>query len=150
MIICSLYKPPSVNINIFNTEIEHVLDIIQKENKYAYFIADFNIDTSNELQCKSTSVHDFMNLFSSYSYKKLINLPTREAQTSSTLIDNMYTNVPEPYKTGQSGVLSTIRVTDHYPIFTLRFDTQLQSSPQYRTRRDAREQNISKNEKTIK
>ena len=53
-------------------------------------MGDYNGNTINELKSGTTSVHDFSNIFSTYYYHKLINLPTRERKRSSTLLDNIY------------------------------------------------------------
>ena len=47
-------------------------------------------------------------------------MPTRVINGSYSLLDNINTNLPNVYETGQSGVLSCIRSTDHMPIFTVR------------------------------
>ena len=47
-------------------------------------------------------------------------MPTRVINGSSSLLDNIYTNLPNVYEAGQSGVLYCIRFTDHMPIFTVR------------------------------
>ena len=57
---------------------------------------------------------------SSYSYNKLICLPTRVIKDSSTLLDNIYSNVPNVYDSGTSGILHSMRCSDHLPIFTFR------------------------------
>ena len=140
---------PSINhqglsIDIFNKQLERVFDIIQKEKKYAFYIGDFNIDTKIESQTVSTLTEEFINLLTSYSYEKLITLPTREIGSSRTLIVNIYTNIPEPNLTGQSGVLNTIRTTDHYPIFTIRYNTHCKNTLSYRNRRNFNNDSISK------
>ena len=58
-------------------------------------MGDFNANTLNELKNSSTYIHDFSNIFSTYYYHKLINLPTRGRKQSSTLLDNIYTNIPD-------------------------------------------------------
>ena len=62
----------------------------------------------------------FINIMSSYSYCKLISMPTRVIKNSVTLIDNVYCNLPNIYDTGHSGVLYSIRTSDHMPISTVR------------------------------
>ena len=70
-------------------------------------MGDFNVNTLIEQKKSSTTqMQEFNNLFSTYYYHKLINLPTRERKQSSTLLDNVYTNIPDCYETGTSGVLS--------------------------------------------
>ena len=53
-------------------------------------MGDFYVNILNELKSVSTHMYDFANLFSTYYYHKLINLPTRERKQSSTLLDNIY------------------------------------------------------------
>ena len=48
------------------------------EKKYAFLMGGFNANTLNELKNSSTHTHYFSNIFSTYYYHKLINLPTRE------------------------------------------------------------------------
>ena len=116
VIISAVYKPPNVSTNFFTEDMENILNIIHQENKYAYFLGDYNINTLNELLCKSSLTQDFINLMPSYSYDNLICMPTRVINGSSSLLDNIYTNLPNAYETGQSGVLCCIRSTDHMPI----------------------------------
>ena len=68
-------------------------------------MGDYNINTLNEMQESETLNQEFSNIFSSHYYHKLINLPTRERKNSSTLLDNIYTNIPDCYNTCTSGVL---------------------------------------------
>ena len=79
------------------------------------------VNTLNVPSCKSTKIQDFVNLMSSYSYNKLICLPTRVIKDSSTLLDNIYSNVPNVYDSGTSAcILYSMRCSDHLPIFTFR------------------------------
>ena len=150
VIIAAVYKPPNVSVDIFNTIVERILNIIQKERKYAYFLGDFNINTIQELQSKSTLTHDFINLMSTYSYRKLINVPTRVVGSSSTLIDNIYSNFPNVYESGESGVLCGIRSTDHMPIFTIRSIPYIIKGEKYKNKRNFSKQNISNLRKMLK
>ena len=68
-------------------------------------MGDYNINTMNEMQESTTLNQEFYNIFPSHYYHKLINLPTRERKNSSTLLDNIYTNIPDCYNTCTSGVL---------------------------------------------
>ena len=94
-----------------------MLVAIQKERQYAFLIGDYNMD---ELKCKSTLTNEFINLMSLYSYKKLISVPIRDINNSSTVIDNIYSNFPDIYNHDNSGVLGCVRTTDHMPIFSIR------------------------------
>ena len=77
---------------------------IKKGNKYAYIMEDFNVNTILETKNYSKSVQDFINIFSSCYYHKLINLPTREINRTYSMLDNTYTNIPGCYDTCTSGV----------------------------------------------
>ena len=85
VILAAIYKTPKVNIDNFNKHLEKMLVAIQTERKYAFLIGDYNINTMDELKCKSTLSDKFINLMSLYSYKKLISVPTRVINNSSTV-----------------------------------------------------------------
>ena len=104
VIIGEIYRPPSSDKKTFNTALEKLLNNIEKEKKYAFLMGDYNINTLNEMQENETLNQEFSNIFSSHYYHKLINLPTRERKNSSTLLDNIYTNIPDCYNTCTSGV----------------------------------------------
>ena len=63
-----------------------MLVAIQNERKQTFLIGDYNINTMDELKCKSTLTNEFIHLMSLYSYKKLISVPTRVINNSSTVI----------------------------------------------------------------
>ena len=129
---------------------EILLNKIGKEKKYAYIIGDYNINTLNVPSCKSTKIHDFVNLMSSYSYNKLICLPTRVIKDSSTLLDNIYSNVPNVYDSGTSGILHSMRCSDHLPIFTFRSISKTVAFEAYRKKRNCSKKNISRFRKILK
>ena len=68
-------------------------------------MGDYNVDTLSENNNNSKTTQDFINIFSTYYYHKLINHPTRERNQSVSLIDDIYTNIPDCYNTCTSGVL---------------------------------------------
>ena len=123
-------------------KMEILLNKIGKEKKYAYIIGDYNINTLNVPSCKSTKIHDthskksFVNLMSSYSYNKLICLTTRVIKDSSTLLDNIYSNVPNVYDSGTSGILHSMKCSDHLPIFTFRSISKKVAFEAYRKKRN--------------
>ena len=149
-IIGEIYKPPSSKLKHFNKELEKLLIKIKKEKKYAILMGDYNVDTLSEMNNKSKPTQDFINIFSSYYYHKLINHPTRERNQSVTLIDNMYTNIPDCYNTCTSGVLKFFSQSDHYPIFTTRNIVKTTKPKIQRSRRNHSIKNISLFKKTYK
>ena len=124
-----IYRTPSSDTNTFNTELEKLLNKIEKGKKSTFLRGDYNINTMNEMQESATVNQEFSNIFSSHYYHKLINLPTRERKKSSTLIYNIYTNIPDCYNTCTSGMLRFFTQSDHYPVFTIRKDVQSSNLP---------------------
>ena len=53
-----------------------------------------------------------------------INQPFYQLKGSSTLLDNIYTNIPDCYNTCTSGVMRFLTQSAHYPIFTIRKDVE--------------------------
>ena len=94
-----------MDVSIFNKNLDLIISVIEKEKKYVYLLGDFKINTLGEAHTKSTVVQDFINIMSSYSYCKLIGMPTRVIKNSVTLINNVYSIVPNINDTGYSGVL---------------------------------------------
>ena len=129
IIIGTLYRPPSSNINNFLERIDEQLEKISRENKNIYLMGDFNIDLSHSIEINSSyTTHlnknkidnnnsdKFLNILSSFALSPCINIPTRVTPVSSTLIDNIFTNALEKNK--NSGVF-TYDVSDHLPIFLI-------------------------------
>ena len=112
VIICEIYNPPSSTLKYFNTNLENILNKIKNEKKYAFLMGDYNVNTLNELKMGTTQMKKNSNKFSTFYYHKLINLPTREHKQSSTLLDNIYTNIPDCYDTGTSGILKFLIQSD--------------------------------------
>ena len=110
-------------------------------------MSDFNNNTLYEMSCTLAQEQEFINLFSTLHYHKLINLPTRITQQSSSLLDNIYTTLP--YHNSSKGVLISDH-SDHYIVFTIQHGTTSTKAPTHREMRDFSEQNISKFKKKIK
>ena len=81
------------SIDIFNTDVNHVLQILSKENKNYYLLGDFNIDLLKDETHRPTS--EFLDLIYSYYLVPTILKPTRITETSATIIDNIMTNTME-------------------------------------------------------
>ena len=113
-------------------------------------MGDYNVNTINELKSVSTHMQDFSNILSTYYYHKLINIATRERKQSSTLLDNIYTNIPDCYETGSSGVLRFLTQSDHYPIITVRNNVLPNEQIKYITKRIHNQQNITLFRKHLK
>ena len=106
-------------------------------------MGDYNVNTLNEMLGSATHVHNFTNILLSHYFHKLIYLPTRERNESSTLLDNIYTNIPDSYNTCTSGVLKFLTQSDHYPIFTIRTNIELPKPKTHILKRDRSYKNIA-------
>ena len=88
-LIDCVYRHPSSDINIL---LDYFTSFLPKPtSKQAFLMGDFNIDllkyNSNAL------VNDFVNTFLSNNYLPCINHSTRITEHSSTIIDNIFTNI---------------------------------------------------------
>jgi hypothetical protein len=103
------YRPPSSSLPIFLEEIDDLLASIAKQfpNFDIFLTGDFNIDL---LALDNNNSLNFSNLLSVYNLYPSIFLPTRVSSSSSTLIDNTFTNISYPWT---SGVVDCY-LSDHY------------------------------------
>ena len=65
LIIRVLYRAPNSCLEIFNKNLERVLNVIKQEKKDSYFMGDFNINTMDEICCTLSQEQEFINLFAS-------------------------------------------------------------------------------------
>ena len=110
-----MYRPPDRKIETCTDYFKGVLAQVKSENRYCYFLGDYNVDILNS--DKHTATSDFLDIMYSHCYLPLINKPTRVNQRSSTLIDNIYTNcfIDTEFFTG---ILHS-DISDHFPIFAI-------------------------------
>ena len=108
-VIISIYRPPSIQQNLFTEKLGDLLNYLTRENKLIYILGDFNIDTSNAIISPNIGVNDFQNTFLSYFYTPLIDKFTRVGKITetATLLDNIYTNVTPNANSIKSGVFKT-------------------------------------------
>ena len=107
-----IYRAPNTDIKLFNDELENILEFTDK--KSMFLCGDFNIDLLKYESHQYSS--DFVNQLFSYGYYPLINLPTRITSSTSTLIDNIFTNVIDVKMA--NGILIN-DISDHLPIYTM-------------------------------
>ena len=115
----------------FNDSLEKLLNVIQKEKKYAYILGDFNVNTISEFTGTTPQFQQFTNIFLAHYYRKLIHLPTRVLGNSRSILDNIYTNHP---LSEENGVIMTD--SDHYSSFTVCEDPEPIIDTKFRERRD--------------
>ena len=107
-----IYRCPSSNSQEFLQYLSNLLRSINFDNKDFFLMGDFNIDLLNH-EINNVS-QEFLEIILSASCLPLVSKPTRVANASASLIDNIFSNVishPDSYI-----ILSDI--TDHYPIAT--------------------------------
>ena len=83
-----LYRTPNSSITEFNDRFCEYMRLLN--NKTLYLCGDFNIDLIKYNSHNATNV--FLNNLFSFGMFPLIRKPTRITCTSSTLIDNIFTN----------------------------------------------------------
>ena len=71
-VIISIYRPPSIQQNLFTEKLSDLLNYLTRENKLIYILGDFNIDKSNAIINPNISVNNFQNTFLSY-FNTLLN-----------------------------------------------------------------------------
>ena len=100
-----------INFNYFET----FIDMLDAENFEYYLLGDLNCDLgSPDLDSNSRSLIGITEL---YGLHQLISEPTRITETSSTMIDHIFTNTPD--KIVCSGV-SHAGISDHSLIYAFR------------------------------
>ena len=82
-----------------------------------YICGDFNVNTLHK-DNGGLVKQDCINLLSSSFFCPLITKPNRVTQNSSTLIDNIYCNIPNIVTSCKAGILRT-SISDHYAIFCI-------------------------------
>ena len=107
-----IYRPPNTNVDAFINKLTPVLHKIRRENKLCYLLGDFNLNLLNVSTHHPTN--QFLDLLYAFSFKPLVDKPTRITANTSTLIDNIFCNsLMTCHMTG----LLYCDVTDHLPIF---------------------------------
>ena len=91
IIIGNMYRSPSHDSNLFITELEHRLELLNKhKNKHIILTSDSNIDL---LQFQSFEpANNLVNCLSEHGFLPVISIPTRITDHSATLIDHIFVN----------------------------------------------------------
>ena len=117
-LFCCTYRHPGTDIE---TLVSHFRLILPKLiNKQVFIMGDFNINLLN--YCSHTPTSDFVNTFFSNNFLPCITHPTRVSNNSSTVIDNIFTNVMDTKITG--GNILT-HISDHFPQFLIVDNTNI-------------------------
>ena len=93
-------------------EMQSILENPVLTGKSLFLMGDYNV---NVLQCNENNhVDDFLNMLMSFSLLPLITKPTRVTETTSTLIDNIFSNSRH---FPSSGIIIS-DLSDHVPVYT--------------------------------
>ena len=110
IVVSCIYRTPGSNINTFSEYLDNFL--YNEKNKSVYIIGDTNIDLMKYDDHVPTK--DFLDMLYSYGVFPKVDKPTRITAVSTTLIDNIFTNVIS--SNAKCGVLCN-DISDHLPIF---------------------------------
>ena len=111
VIISCMYMQPGANIDTATSAIEKMY---RHKRSNIYLCGDFNVNLLNYDNYKGTM--DFLNALFSLGLYPCIDKPTRITQSSSSLIDNIFTNAL--HVEVKSGILIN-DISDHLPVFTI-------------------------------
>ena len=112
-LIVTWYRPPNSANEVFSS-LENLIGRLDSENVEFYLMGDMNCNIASMSDTNSHLLSDITDL---YGLHHLINEPTRVTDTTSTLIDLIYTNYPD--KVVCSGVCH-VSISDHSLIFAYR------------------------------
>ena len=125
IIVGSIYRPPATNLRDSNQHLIEIITKFRRENKLAYLLGDFNVDLLKSNQHDLTS--EFYETMLSHSFLPLITKPTRVTETSSTLIDNIFTNASNATD-HHTGIFYS-DLSDHFPIYAINPSLTIKTSP---------------------
>ena len=107
----------SADVRSFTNEFTNLLNVLRTRSKFVYLCGDYNIDLL-KIQTNGEFSLFYENIIAT-GFAPKITLPTRLCDTTSTLIDNVYSNVID--KSHTSGIL--IRpISDHQMYFCIMND----------------------------
>ena len=121
IIIGNIYRPPydnncKENINSFTSELDPILSSFDTSTNDLIVTVDFNINLLQVNMCNKEHYGDFLDLMLGHSWFPKITLPTRTAENSCSLIDNIFATLSPNYVSSQEGIIHS-RISDHHPYF---------------------------------
>ena len=137
IILGATYRRPGSDIQFFNSKLQAALSIIQSENKISVHTGDYNLNLLNSDNHPPTN--EFTEINFEHSFFPHINKPTRITNSTATLIDNIFTNIPDT-SDSNSGILLW-DISDHFPIFYIQYKLEPHIEDNYRIGRPITEKN---------
>ena len=124
-LICTAYRPPCTNsewIDLFEEE----LSIAQTTDLEIILMGDFNFDFGINLNKK------WHNLIELFDLTQFVSKPTRVTESSSTIIDHIYSTNPENII---ESFVPSLSISDHFPIcFTRKINNKIRKTEHITTR----------------
>ena len=111
VLIGCVYRVPNTDAKHFIDDMNTHLDVMDIDNKEIYIMGDFNLNLLNADAHENTNI--FFNAMLAHNLYPIIDKPTRISRTSSTLIDNIFSNSLHDKSSG----LIIADISDHLPIF---------------------------------
>lgn len=113
-LFCCAYRHPSTSFDSFHEYLQEVLSSPVVTGKQVFVLGDFNINLLN--YNSSTPITNYVNFLFSKQFLPYIIHPSRVSAHSSTLIDNIFSNIRD--NDTVSGNILT-QITDHFPQFLI-------------------------------
>ena len=113
-LFCCVYRHPTSTFDTFNEYLQQVLSNPAVFNKNVFILGDFNINLLN--YNSSTAIANYVNFLFSKQFLPYIIHPSRVSAHSSTLIDNIFSNITDN-ETISGNILT--QITDHFPQFLI-------------------------------
>ena len=111
-LFCCVYRHPSSTLDTFTEYLQGILSNSAVCNKQVFILGDFN---SNLLNYKSsTPITNYGNFLLSKQFVPYIVHPSRISAHSSTLIDNIFSNITDNETISGNNLT---QITDHFPQF---------------------------------
>ena len=116
-----------------------MLDRLEREKKIVFITGDYNCNVLS----RNILTEEFKDIFTSNHLYPLCNKPTRITKESSTLIDNIYCNIPNPANSVHSGLLH-VNLADHKGLFCITHNIHVSTKNTDIKKRNLSIKNISK------
>ena len=117
-LVLAWYRPPSDPVVSFD-KLEKVLSFLDKEGKEIILLGDTNCDLTPKLaeQPIDNNSKHMLDLYELFSFKQLVQEPTRVTLTTSSIIDHIATTCARNIV--KSGV-HEVSMSDHYMVYCIR------------------------------
>ena len=112
IVIGCIYRHPTKDCAILHNALKEQLSNLNNKSKEVFVLGDININLSNYNRDNQTS--DYLDMLLDLGFTPLITKATRITDHTATLIDHIYTNVPQ--KITKAGICLA-DITDHLPVY---------------------------------